>query len=201
MKIVLGLGNAGARYRWTRHNLGFRVVDVVASRHEGRFLAEAALGEVAWTCEIDLDPYKVVLAKPRTWMNLSGRAGSQLCQHYDVAPEDLIVVHDDADLALGRVRIRSAGRAGGHNGVRSLIGCLRTEAFPRVKLGIRGQGREGAALVDYVLEDFEAEERPIVEEMIQVGADAVEVVVRKDLRSAMEAYNGRAALPREGSDR
>lgn len=198
MKIVFGLGNPGARYRWTRHNVGFRVVELLAERHGGCFEADGASAEAAWTCEVDLDRTPVVLAKPRTFMNRVGRAGRKLCEHYKVEPHHLIVVHDDADLSLGRVRIRPAGRAGGHNGIRSLIACLETEAFPRVRLGIRGLGRGLTDLTDYVLENFDQDERPVIERLIELGADAVESAIEKDLPTAMSLFNRCSAI-REGS--
>ena len=200
MNIVFGLGNAGARYRWTRHNLGFRVVELLADRWRGRLEAVGACAEVAWTCEVDLHGTTIVLAKPRTLMNRAGQAGSRLCEHYGVEPHELIVVHDDADLSLGRVRIRPAGRAGGHNGIRSLIACLNTGAFPRVKLGIRGLGREGADLSDYVLEKFDPDEHSVILKLIELGADAVEAAIERDLPAAMSLFNRRSAIAPRSAD-
>ena len=200
MKIVFGLGNTGTRYRWTRHNVGFRVVELLAERWRGRFEAVGACAEVAWTCEVELDRITVVLAKLRTLMNRVGQAGRRLCEHYRVEPHELIVVHDDADLTLGRVRIRPAGRAGGHNGIRSMIACLKTEAFPRVKLGIRGMGREGADLTDYVLEEFDPDERSVIEKLIELGADSVESAIERDLPAAMSLFNRRSALAPGSAD-
>ncbi len=191
MKIVLGLGNPGARYRWNRHNLGFRVVDLLAERREVALAREGDLGEVAWTAETRIGVEPVVLAKPRTFMNRSGRAGIALLSRYDAAPHDLRVVHDDADLALGRVRIRSEGSAGGHNGLRSLIDSLRADDFPRVKLGVRGARRDEVDLAEYVLEDFEPDEREVADALVRLGAEAVEAAVSSGLADAMNLFNGR----------
>jgi PTH1 family peptidyl-tRNA hydrolase len=131
----------------------------------------------------------VVLAKPRTYMNRSGAAALALLDRFGAAPTDLVVVFDDADLALGRVRVRGEGRAGGHNGIRSILDSLRTETFPRVKLGVRGIGRDDAELADYVLEPFLDDEVALVEPMVERGADAVETLVQEGLDAAMNAWN------------
>ncbi len=127
-------------------------------------------------------------------MNRSGRAALLVCRARNAAPEDLIVVHDDADLALGRVRVRQGGSAGGHNGIRSLLDTLATDAFARVKLGVRGQGRPaGEDLAEYVLQDFEPDERAVADALVELGADAVEALVAQGLESAMNRFNGREA--------
>ena len=190
MKIVLGLGNPGDRYRLTRHNLGFRVVEHLAERRNGVLRRTESLGRVAWTAEITLAGGDAILAKPRTYMNRSGRAAVALLGQFDAAPEDLVVVYDDADLDLGRVRVRPAGSAGGHNGVRSLIDALRSEGFPRVRLGVRAEGRDDGELADYVLEEFEPDEIPVSDRLVEVGADAVEYVLNEGVEAAMNAYNG-----------
>jgi PTH1 family peptidyl-tRNA hydrolase len=123
-------------------------------------------------------------------MNLSGRAAAALCRRFTAEPSDLLVVYDDADLALGRVRVRPEGGAGGHNGIRSLIEVLGTPAFPRVKLGVRGEGRDARDLADYVLDKFLPDERPIVARMVASGADAVETVVAEGVATAQRTFNG-----------
>jgi PTH1 family peptidyl-tRNA hydrolase len=201
VKIVVGLGNPGDRYRWTRHNLGFRVVDCLAERQGRVFRKTEALGRVATTCEPGRDG-GTVLAKPRTFMNRSGRAALALLGRYDAAPEDLVVVYDDADLELGRIRVRSAGSPGGHRGVRSLIDALRTDGFPRVRLGVRGEGRDDMELADYVLEAFDPDEIPVSERLVQTGADAVEALLADGIESAMNRFNGLsvAGSTAEGAD-
>ncbi len=194
MKIVLGLGNPGARYNRTRHNVGFRVLDLVAERAGARFERTEALGDVCWSAEASIAGADIVLAKPRTYMNRSGRAGAELVERYRAAPADLLVVHDDADIGLGRIRIRPGGSAGGHNGLRSLIAVLKTMDFPRVRLGVRGTAREDVDLVEYVLEDFEDGEREAVDAMVSAGADAVEAVLGEGLTAAMNRFNGMKPL-------
>ncbi len=191
MKIVLGLGNPGARYGTTRHNLGFRVADVLAARRGVAFRRRDEVTDLALLAETEVGGEAAILAKPRTFMNRSGRAGLALCRSFEVPVEDLIVVHDDADLELGRIRIRRGGSAGGHNGLRSLMAALGTEEFPRVKLGVRGTGREEMDLADYVLEEFEEEERSAADALVVLGADAVEGVLAEGLLAAMNRFNGR----------
>ena len=190
MRIVLGLGNEGAEYRGTRHNVGFEVADVLAERTGAAFGARGDLGRLAFTATAEVAGERIVLAKPRTLMNLSGRAAAALCRRFTALPSDLLVVYDDADLALGRVRVRPEGGTGGHNGIRSLVEVLGTKAFPRVKLGVRGEGREARDLADYVLDRFLPAERETVARMVVVGADAVEAVVTSGLAQAQRDFNG-----------
>ena len=196
MKIVLGLGNPGAQYQRTRHNLGFRVVDRLASGARVAFEREAGIGDVCWSAGVTIAGHDVVLAKPRTFMNRSGRAGAALLRHCDARAEDLLVVHDDADLSFGRVRLRAEGGAGGHNGLRSLITVLGTAAFPRVKLGVRGAGRDEQELADYVLADFDEDEREPAEELVREGAEAVVAVLESGLLETMNRYNGMPPVAR-----
>jgi PTH1 family peptidyl-tRNA hydrolase len=191
LKIVLGLGNPGEAYRSTRHNMGFWVLDRVARRRGLAFRKAGLLRRYAWVAETD----SVLLAKPRTFMNRSGRAAAALCRAYDAEPREMLVVYDDADLELGRLRLRKSGGAGGHNGMRSLIEVLGTEEFPRVRLGVRGEGRDERDLADYVLEDFHNSELPVAEVLADLGADAVEEVIETGLEAAMNRYNARRAGP------
>jgi len=190
-RVVLGLGNPGAEYHATRHNLGFCVLDELAQRAGARFAVERDLA--CWTAVIPRGGGRVVLAKPRTYMNRSGRAGVALCARWSAAPEEILVVHDDADLELGCLRIRPRGSAGGHNGLQSLIDSLRTTEIPRLRLGVRGTGRAGADLADYVLAPFDADELAEVERLVRSGADAVEGILDAGLEVAMSRHNGRGA--------
>ncbi len=191
MRIVLGLGNPGPKYRWTRHNVGFMVADALAERHGASFSAPGgALGDLAWIAETRLGDVPVRLAKPTTFMNLSGRAALELCRRFRVGPERLVVAFDDADLAFGRVRVRAEGSAGGHNGVRSILEVLGTREFPRVKLGVRGVTRAESDLADYVLRPFLPDERPEVAAVVSRGADAVECLVTEGIDAAMRRFNG-----------
>ena len=190
MKVVLGLGNEGPEYRFTRHNVGFMVADAISARCGAAFAARGDLGRLTWSAETEYGGKLVVLAKPRTLMNRSGQAAAALRRKYGAEPGDFIVVFDDADLAFGRVRVRPEGGAGGHNGVRSLIEALGVEAFPRVKLGVLGEGRHSRDLADYVLDAFHPDERPGLATMVDRGADAVEAVLRDGVDVAQRAYNG-----------
>ena len=193
MKLVLGLGNDGPEYRWTRHNVGFMVADAIAERCGATFAARGDLGRLTYWAEAVFGGQRVVLAKPRTLMNRSGQAAAALSRKYGVDAGDLIAVYDDADLAFGRVRVRPEGGTGGHNGVRSLIEVLGTRAFPRVKLGVLGEGRHSRDLADYVLDGFHPDERPVVLRMVELGADATEAILRDGVESAQTAYNGVSA--------
>jgi len=193
LKLVLGLGNEGPEYRWTRHNVGFMVVDEIAARAGAAFTARGDLGRLTLSVETEWAGHRIVLAKPRTLMNRSGQAGAALRRKYGVEPGDVIVAHDDADLVFGRVRVRPEGGAGGHNGIRSLMEALGTGAFVRVKVGVLGEGRHGTDLADYVLDPFLPDERPVVDRMVALAADAVDSVLRDGVIAAQAAFNGASA--------
>ena len=183
MKLIVGLGNPGTEYEKTRHNVGWMVVDAFAkkfrmdvSRHEKS--AHTGTGRVAGG--------SVMVAKPLTYMNLSGDAVRLLVNAYLDSTQDLMVVYDDIDLPLGKLRIRPNGSAGTHNGMRSIIAELQTENFPRLRVGI-GQG-EGK-LRDYVLDEFSADEQPVIDRAIGRAVDALVLFCRGDLRRAMNEFN------------
>ncbi len=185
MKLIAGLGNPGRRYAGTRHNIGFDVLDVVATRH--RLEWESAPAEAL------LSKWRTagaLLAKPLTFMNLSGHAVGELLRYFKVDLHDLLVVVDDVNLELGRLRARAAGSAGGHNGLKSLIAQLGTEEFARMRVGVgRGDGRRD--LADHVLATFGPEERPIVAETVARTADAVELFAAEGIRPVMNRFNRR----------
>jgi PTH1 family peptidyl-tRNA hydrolase len=193
LKIVLGLGNPGLRYRSTRHNVGFKVLDHLAGARGIKFRAAGEMKKYAWRAESGT----VVLAKPRTYMNRSGRAAAALCRHYGLTPSDLLVVYDDADLPLGRIRLRKGGGSGGHNGIKSIMEVLGTGEFARVRLGVRGDNREDSDLADYVLDRFDRDELPLVDELIELGIRAVEGVLAEGIEAAMNRFN-RFNGPEEG---
>ena len=187
MKVICGLGNPGERYRLTRHNVGFRVVDLLADRWghtgEGRVRDGAAVLEVRRPEPIG----RVLMLKPQRYMNLSGRVlGAALRQTEVDVVDDLLVVADDIDLPLGRVRLRRSGSAGGHNGLRDIIESLGTDEFARLRIGI---GRAGGA-ADHVLSTFRPDERELATEMVQVGADAAERWLTEGIDDAMNSFNG-----------
>ena len=145
----------------------------------------------AWLAESGRGAAALVLAKPRTYMNRSGRAGAALLRRFDSSMDDLMVVYDDADLELGRLRVRGGGGAGGHNGVRSLIDVLGTGSFSRIRLGVRGAGRDERDLADYVLDEFDADEVPVAESLADLATEAVDFLLTDGLEAAMNRYNGR----------
>jgi PTH1 family peptidyl-tRNA hydrolase len=189
-RIVLGLGNPGCRYRDTRHNLGFRVVDLLASRR--RTILEPVHDLEARVATVHGPHGPTLLAQPQTFMNRSGRAAAALCEHCGVEPRRLLVVLDDADLELGRLRVRPAGGAGGHNGMRSILEALRTAELPRVRLGVRGVGRDEEDLSDYVLRPFDPPETGVAAELVVRAADAVEAILERGLAPAMNEFNSRS---------
>ena len=195
MRVVLGLGNVGSRYAGTRHNVGFQVVERLAERARARWEELPGPERLAFATEVEIAGQTVALLRPRTLMNRSGRAAAAALDRYRCPVEELLVVFDDADLALGRVRVRQGGGAGGHNGLRSLMDVLRSPEFGRVKLGVKGTLREESDLADYVLRPFEPEERAVVSAMIDLGAEAVDAVLSTGVEAAMNAFNGRSAAP------
>lgn len=187
MKVICGLGNPGERYRLTRHNVGFRVVDLLADRWgltgEGHVRDGVALMEVHRPEPVG----KVLLVKPMRYMNASGGSLRAAMRQTDVdVTSDLVVVADDIDLPLGRVRLRRSGSAGGHNGLRDIISSFGTNEFARLRIGI---GRTGDA-VDHVLATFKPDERELADEMVQVGADAAERWLLDGIDEAMNVFNG-----------
>jgi PTH1 family peptidyl-tRNA hydrolase len=186
MRFVVGLGNPGERYRRTRHNLGFMVVDELASRFaRGRPREE---GE-ALVMPASLGEEEVLLVKPLTFMNRSGVAVERVLQEHQGVPGDLVAVVDDVALPLGEIRVRERGSHGGHNGLRSLIEVLGTEEFPRVRLGIR-QGDVPEDLAGYVLSDFPQEDVLVVQEAVGWAADAVGCLITEGSTEAMNRFNG-----------
>lgn len=189
MKLIVGLGNPGAEYERTRHNVGWMVVDAFArkfridvTKHEKNALT--GTGRVAGG--------SVMVAKPLTYMNLSGDAVRLLSNAYLESTEDLIVVYDDIDLPLAKLRIRPNGSAGTHNGMRSIVQVLGTEKFPRLRIGI-GQA-EGGRLRDFVLDEFSTDEQPLVDRAIERSVNALLLFARGDLKRAMNEFN-RDELP------
>ncbi len=188
MKLIIGLGNPGADYERTRHNIGWMVVDAFAKKfrididkHEKNSMTGS--GRVAGG--------SVVVAKPLTYMNLSGDAVKLLLNAYAESTDDLIVVYDEIDLPLGRLRIRPNGSSGTHNGMRSIVESLASERFARLRCGVRGKDYSETAprLRDYVLDDFTPEEQPILEKTIGRAVEALVLFARGDLRRAMNEFN------------
>ncbi|HEX6473890.1 MAG TPA: aminoacyl-tRNA hydrolase [Candidatus Limnocylindria bacterium] len=190
MKVVTGLGNPGERHRLTRHNVGFRVVDLLADRWgltgQGRVRDGAARLEVQLS-----DPNeRVLLVKPMKYMNLSGGPVRAALRQTEADPAtDLLVVTDDVDLPLGRLRLRREGSAGGHNGLRDIIASLGSNEFNRLRVGI-GRSGSSRATVNHVLSTFKPGERELAAESIAAAADAVELWLRDGIDEAMNQFNG-----------
>jgi PTH1 family peptidyl-tRNA hydrolase len=185
VKLVVGLGNPGPRYEGTRHNVGFAAVDLLARRHGLQWDAAPRGVEAlvaGWRAG------GAMLAKPLTFMNLSGAAIVGLLQFYKIELGDLLVIVDEAQLETGRLRIRPEGSAGGHNGLKSIIASLGTGGFPRLRIGV-GRGDARRDLADHVLARFEPDERSVVDEAIARTADAAELFVADGVSAAMNTYN------------
>jgi peptidyl-tRNA hydrolase, PTH1 family len=179
--LVVGLGNPGENYARTRHNVGFMVADVLAARLGSKFKTHKRSGAEIVTGR--LAGHAVVLAKPRCFMNESGRQVGPLAKFYSVPPADIIVIHDELDIDFGRIRLKLGGGEGGHNGLRSLVAALGTKDFQRVRIGIgRPPGRKDPAA--FVLETFSAAERPEVPTICEQSADATELLIELGLESA-----------------
>ncbi|MBZ0111122.1 MAG: aminoacyl-tRNA hydrolase [Thermoanaerobaculia bacterium] len=184
-RLILGLGNPGAEYVQTRHNVGFWVVEELARRRQLEWSSEAC--RILLASEVDL-----YLGKPQTFMNRSGLAAQCLVEHQNVGPEDLLIVYDDIHLPVGRLRLRGSGGPGGHRGLESVIETLQTDAIARLRLGV-GASEEaptGQDLVDFVLGEFDDEERKVVEEMVCRAADACESWLEAGVEVTMNRFNG-----------
>lgn len=189
MRLIIGLGNPGRQYLGTRHNVGFAVLGALARRHGINFEKSCCRSRVG---EGYIEGVKIVLAKPQTYMNLSGEAVAALVRRYRVSSDDIIIVHDDIDLPLGRIRIRGDGSAGGHNGVKSIIGALGTKRLVRLKIGIGRPESETVALagvVDHVLSGFSPDERQVAAEAVANAVKALEAIIGYDLETAMNRFN------------
>ncbi|MBF6086372.1 aminoacyl-tRNA hydrolase [Nocardia cyriacigeorgica] len=179
--LVVGLGNPGPEYERTRHNVGFLVADVLAERVGGRFSVHKKSGADLLTAR--LDGRQVLIAKPRSFMNLSGRPVAALARFFSVPATEVIVVHDELDLPFGAIRLKRGGGEGGHNGLRSVSQALTTKDYLRTRIGIgRPPGRQDPA--DYVLKPFSAPERKEVPVLVEQAADAVELLLRVGLETA-----------------
>jgi PTH1 family peptidyl-tRNA hydrolase len=190
MKVICGLGNPGERYRLTRHNVGFRVVDLLADRWGLTGQGRVRDGAARLQADLPEPTGRVLLVKPMRYMNLSGGPLKAALRQTDADPaSDLLVVADDVDLPLGRIRLRREGSAGGHNGLRDIISALGTNEFSRLRVGI---GRPGSAraTVDHVLATFSPTERELADEAVATAADAAERWLRDGIVASMNEYNG-----------
>lgn len=184
--LVVGLGNPGPRYETTRHNVGFLVADILAERIGSGFKVHKKSGAEVTTGR--LGGRSVVLAKPRTYMNESGRHVGPLAKFYSVAPADVVVLHDELDIDFGRIRLKFGGGEGGHNGVRSIASALGTKDFQRVRIGVgRPPGRQDPAA--FVLENFNSKERPELGTILEQAADATELLLQHGVEAAQNTVH------------
>ena len=183
--LVIGLGNPGGEYKRTRHNVGWMALDTLESR--GKFSREKRDGP-ARVREGSIDGFDVVTVRPHTYMNLSGRAAVHAQRRYSTPVEDIIVVHDDVDLPLGRIRLKRGGGAAGQKGVQSIADSFRNRDFLRVRIGV-SRPPEKDQMVDYVLAGFARDERATLDKVLARAADAVLALIRDGLEPAMSEYN------------
>ena len=184
--LVVGLGNPGEKYENTRHNAGFLVADELGER--GRFPIQR-LKFKALTNAAAIGGQGALVMKPATYMNLSGEAVGEAARFYKVAPNHVLVISDDVDLPLGKLRIRTGGSAGGHNGLKSVIQHLGTDQFPRLKVGVGGKPHPDYDMADWVLGKFQGEDKKVMDEAVKRAAEAVECFLRDGPQKAMNRFN------------
>lgn len=193
MFIIAGLGNPGKRYENTRHNVGFDAIDELVDRYR---IPSSGVSHKAMVGKGIMEGQKVLLAKPLTYMNLSGEAIRGLVDYYKIDPEtELLVIYDDISLEPGNIRIRKKGSAGGHNGIKSIIAQLGTQNFQRIRIGV-GEKPKNWDLADYVLGTFGKEDRPLVEEALGNAAEAAAMIVQGKIDEAMNRFNRTKEAPK-----
>lgn len=183
--IIVGLGNPGKEYEETRHNTGFMVLDRLAEKYGidvRKQKCKALLGQG------EINGEKVILVKPQTYMNLSGEAVSEVMKFYKIEKENVIIIFDDIDLPVGKLRVKERGSAGTHNGVKSIVSLLGTTEFKRIKVGV-GKQRIGEDLVNHVLGKFPKEDRVLLDEAIEKAVTATEMILEKGVAAAMNQFN------------
>ncbi len=196
MKVIVGLGNPGPQYAETRHNIGFLLVDLLAEEYKLQFRAKF---QGLWT-EGKVEGERLLLLKPQTFMNLSGRSVREITNFYKILGEDLLIVHDDMDLSLGKIRLRDQGSAGGHNGIKSILAELGTEKFWRLKLGVgrprgsildnRGSNHEQqTTIIDHVLSPFAEDEIKPLDEVLGRAEKATNLWIKGETDRAMNLYH------------
>ncbi|NEP17195.1 MAG: aminoacyl-tRNA hydrolase [Leptolyngbya sp. SIO4C1] len=189
-QLIVGLGNPGVKYDRTRHNVGFEVIDAFAQRWQislsenRRFQGFAGEGRSA-------SGERLILLKPTTYMNRSGRAVRAVLDWYKLSPGAVLAVYDDMDLPVGKLRLRLSGSAGGHNGMKSLIAHLSTQDFPRLRLGIGSADERDRAVIAHVLGKFAPAERKLMDAVVPTAVDALDCSLRQGVQQAMNRYNGR----------
>jgi PTH1 family peptidyl-tRNA hydrolase len=186
IKLIVGLGNPGDEYKKTRHNAGFEVIDKLLENLPGSFKKGDGFCGIYW--EGRFKGNNLFIQKPLTFMNISGRAVASIAKRYQILPKEILLVFDDVDLALGKLRIRKNGSSAGHNGVESVIEELGSSGFPRLRVGIgRSEARSQA---DYVLSKFAEDEKELFSKVSKLAADAIKLILSRGIQCAMNEYNG-----------
>ena len=191
MYLIAGLGNPDKKYDMTRHNIGFDAVDMISREFNApikKIKFKAVYGET------DIMGEKVILAKPQTYMNLSGESIREIASFYKIKPQNIIIFHDDISLPVGKVRIRKKGSDGGHNGLKSIIYQLVSDDFVRVKIGVGAPANKDYDLADYVLGHFSKEEQPLMKEGIEKAMDAISMMLEGDIDGAMNKFNRKVSV-------
>ncbi len=192
MKLIIGLGNPGKDYAHNRHNVGFRCINHLAKLHSINLKQRQCQSQVGIG---KIDGTKVLLAKPKTFVNLSGEAIRSLMRKYNIAINDLLVIHDDLDLPLGKIRLRQSGSSGGHKGIKSIISALGSQEFCRIKIGIgrsaqdQNSKHDSKIVVNHVLSNFDSEEERLIKPAIASAAEAVECIIAEGIVAAMNKFN------------
>ncbi len=194
MRLIVGLGNPGRRYRGTRHNIGWEVLDALARTHGISITAEDGWAEVG---RGTIDGQRVLLARPQTYVNVSGTAVADLRRRHRISPAHLLIVFDDLDLPVGTTRVREKGSHGGHNGLRSIIDALGTNEFPRIRIGI-GRPPAGVDPADFVLERPSPEEREVLDEAVLRAAEGVRLWIAGHMQAAMRHCSPKPERTRNG---
>ncbi|OEU44728.1 MAG: aminoacyl-tRNA hydrolase [Desulfobacterales bacterium S7086C20] len=186
-RLIVGLGNPGEKYQFTRHNIGFMVVDHLAQ--DWRLALDKQKFDTAFG-RGKVENLPVILAKPMTFMNRVGPAVRNLAHFFRLDTQDITVIHDDLDLVFGTLKIKEKGGDGGHNGVKSLIAAFGTDAFTRIRIGI-GRPQDEQGITNYVLSKFDAKQEGLIQDIIMAGQDAVEIVLSKGVSEAMDRFHGK----------
>jgi len=187
MYLIAGLGNPSKTYEGTRHNIGFMMIDAIGEKYD---IDVTTKKHKAFVGRGIIDGMRVILAKPQTYMNLSGESVREIADFYKIEPENIIIIYDDISLDVGQLRIRKKGSAGGHNGIKNIIAHLGTQEFPRIKVGI-GNKPEGWDLADYVLSKYSKAEQEALEEAADGVIGAVKLMLMDDIEAAMNRYNAK----------
>lgn len=185
--LIVGLGNPGQKYEHTRHNMGFLTVDLLAEK------AGVKLNKVKFKSAFNILSFagcKCLVMKPQTYMNLSGEAVGEAARFYKIPADHVVVISDDISLPLGKIRVRGSGSAGGHNGLKNIIAHLGTDAFPRVKVGVGAPDNPEHDVIDWVIGNFSAQEKKIIDESLDRALAAAECIIEKSVAEAQNRYNG-----------